>query len=214
VFRLQSPSRARNVPPAALRLHGPRGIDDEVTLRRQTARGFLKFQLRPAAPQRCGGKRIGNMNALRRRFAASAAPVTRDIRYQTRTRSAAGARMPQCTSATFLRVERARPGWSDMLGQTRPPAVNRPVDRARNQQRMPPFATPARRRPPRPRADPIRTRRPPDPGGARPGLCPELFRNGVERRQSEALRMGTSGPDRIVALGIWRPAGEARHPAF
>ena len=59
------PVARKNVPPAHFGYMGS-GIDDEVTLR-ANREGFLKFQLRPRRLNDVS-KRIGNMNALRRRL--------------------------------------------------------------------------------------------------------------------------------------------------
>ena len=71
--------------------------------------------------------------------------------------------MPQCTSATFSRVERAGPGWARCQAR-QTAAVNRPADRP-NQHEWHEchLAAPARRRPPCP--EPVGTGR----GGARLG---------------------------------------------
>ncbi len=59
------PVARKNVPPAHFGYMAS-GIDDEVTLR-ANREGFLKFQLRPRRLNDVS-KRIGNMNALRRRL--------------------------------------------------------------------------------------------------------------------------------------------------
>jgi len=59
------PIARKNVPPAHFGYMAS-GIDDEVTLR-ANREGFLKFQLRPRRLNDVS-KRIGNMNALRRRL--------------------------------------------------------------------------------------------------------------------------------------------------
>src|SRR6267143_4528189 len=115
------PVARKTVPPAHFGYMAS-GIDDEVTLR-ANREGFLKFQLRPRRLNDVS-KRIGNMNAIRRRLPR---PRPRSPRHKVPDSGAERrrSRIPQCTSATFLRVERAGPSVRHARPDRPPPSIDR-----------------------------------------------------------------------------------------